>query len=133
MPPPIPRVHRSRFRTFFPALARAAVTILILLGAPVAAGAAAPEPSREEVSFRGSDGVALNGTVIVPAGPSEHPAMVMVGGAGPTTRDELEAEAEAFARRGVLVLIYDKRTAGSPWCRETSRCCRTTRSPASAS
>src|SRR4029453_6074655 len=99
MPPPIPRVHRSRFRTFFPALARAAVTILILLGAPVAAGgaapatppgrearvgggAAAPGPSREEVSFRGSDGVALNGTVIVPAGPSEHPAMVMVGGAG---------------------------------------------------
>jgi uncharacterized protein len=37
---------------------------------------------------------------------------VMVQGAGNRGRNELRAEAEAFARRGVVTLIYDKRTVG---------------------
>jgi dienelactone hydrolase len=88
------------------------ILLMVLLAAPIPAARAANELSREGVSFRSSDGVALTGTVIVPAGRGEHPALVMVSGAGSTTREELEAEAEAFARRGVVALIYDKRTAG---------------------
>jgi hypothetical protein len=36
----------------------------------------------------------------------------MLQGAGNRGRQELRAEAEAFARRGVVTLIYDKRTVG---------------------
>jgi len=73
----------------------------------------AQELSREDVSFRSADGVTLLGTVIAPkTDNARYPAIVMLSGAGPTTRDELRKEAEAFARRGIMVLIYDKRTIG---------------------
>jgi hypothetical protein len=35
-----------------------------------------------------------------------------LSGAGPVTREELQAEAEAYARHGIVSLIYDKRTTG---------------------
>ena len=40
------------------------------------------------------------------------PGVVLVAGAGATTRDDLADEAEALARGGLVVLTYDKRTAG---------------------
>jgi uncharacterized protein len=67
-----------------------------------------------EVSFRGNGGVTLHGTVVAPAAAEEvrRPAIVMLSGAGPVTREELQAEAEAYARHGIVSLIYDKRTTG---------------------
>ncbi|MFG1925185.1 alpha/beta hydrolase family protein [Cryptosporangium sp. NPDC048952] len=56
---------------------------------------------------------ALNGTVITPPTPGRHPAVVLVAGAGPTQRDAYRAEAEAFARAGIVTLIYDKRAGYS--------------------
>jgi uncharacterized protein len=68
---------------------------------------------QEDVSFSSADGVILQGTVIAPqTDHARHPGIVMLSGAGPTTRAELQNEAEAFARRGIVVLIYDKRTIG---------------------
>lgn len=40
------------------------------------------------------------------------PGIVLVAGAGRTTRDDLADDAEALARGGLVVLTYDKRTAG---------------------
>jgi pimeloyl-ACP methyl ester carboxylesterase len=67
----------------------------------------------EEVRFK-SAGVTLEGTVLVPdeASPGRKPAMALVHGAGPHTREDYRAEAEAFARGGIVTLIYDKRTKG---------------------
>ncbi|WP_460520512.1 alpha/beta hydrolase family protein [Flindersiella endophytica] len=86
-------------------------------------GAAAPAtaaPADDEVSFAGSGGVRLHGSILVPPGSvsARRPGLVMVGGAtnaahGPKhTRDDLRAEAEEYARRGIVTLIYDKRTVG---------------------
>ncbi|MGW4818421.1 alpha/beta hydrolase family protein [Streptomyces sp. NPDC004227] len=68
-----------------------------------------------EVSFVGAGGVELHGTVVAPPsrGTTElHPGLVMLPGAGPGERAELRTAAEAYARHGVVTLIYDKRTTG---------------------
>ncbi|MFI6390049.1 prolyl oligopeptidase family serine peptidase [Nonomuraea sp. NPDC050540] len=66
-----------------------------------------------DVTFMGAGGVTLHGTIIGPqAAKRRSPAIVMVHGAGPVTREEYRDEAEAYARRGVVTLIYDKRTDG---------------------
>ncbi|MBB5777311.1 alpha/beta hydrolase family protein [Nonomuraea jabiensis] len=69
-----------------------------------------------EVSFQGSGGLVLHGSVISPAGArarSGRAGVVLVHGAGTgTKRDKLLGEAVAFARQGLSVLIYDKRSEG---------------------
>ncbi|HEX4701542.1 MAG TPA: alpha/beta hydrolase, partial [Pseudonocardiaceae bacterium] len=66
-----------------------------------------------EVSFVGSGGVVLRGSVVGPAAAAgRRPAVVMLSGAGNTGRAELLPEAEAFARHGIVTLVYDKRTVG---------------------
>ncbi|RBQ17935.1 alpha/beta hydrolase [Spongiactinospora rosea] len=66
-----------------------------------------------EVSFTGGGGVTLHGTIVAPARErGRAPGIVMVHGAGPVTRAEYRDEAEAYARRGIATLIYDKRTSG---------------------
>ena len=65
----------------------------------------------EEVSFR-SGAVTLRGTIFVPDGAASLPAVALVHGSGPGPRGQLRREAEAFAREGIAVLIYDKRTRG---------------------
>jgi pimeloyl-ACP methyl ester carboxylesterase len=69
--------------------------------------------SEDEVSFRSGE-LTLHGTILVPdeASPGRQPAIALVHGAGPGQREEYRREAEAFARRGILTLIYDKRTEG---------------------
>ncbi|WP_215547378.1 alpha/beta hydrolase family protein [Amycolatopsis sp. CA-230715] len=57
-----------------------------------------------EVNYQG-----LRGAIVAPAGGTGHPGMVLVAGAGPRGRDSYRPEAEAFARAGIVVLIYDKR------------------------
>lgn len=106
---------------------RRAVALLIALGLTMAAAtpASALEPSgmiaaptpdgvvSTDVSFVGDGGVVLHGTVLAPAGPpTRHPAMVMLTGAGSGGRETRMPEAEAFARHGIVTLVYDKRTEG---------------------
>jgi dienelactone hydrolase len=83
------------------------------LVATTTAAAAAEDVVATEVSFEGSGGVVLHGTVVAPAAQGERrAAMVMVQGAGNRGRRVIRPDADAFARLGVVVLIYDKRTEG---------------------
>ena len=67
-------------------------------------------------------GVTLSGTLTVPAGPGPHPGAVLVGGFGPSNRDGVFGDrsggayreiALGLARRGLVVLRYDKRGIGA--------------------
>jgi hypothetical protein len=92
-------------------LAALASSVLALLAAP--AHAAPDGLTATEVSFVGNGGVVLHGTVLALASATERrPAMVMMEGAGNRGRQRLRPEAEAFARHGIVTLIYDKRTVG---------------------
>lgn len=86
-----------------------------------AAIAAGPRPYRQEpVSFAsGAAGVKLAGTLSVPDGAGPFPAVVLICGSGPETRDEevmghkiFLVLADALNRRGIAVLRYDKRGVG---------------------
>lgn len=69
--------------------------------------------SQEEIRFESRE-VTLHGTILVPdeASPRRKPAIVLVHGAGPGLREQYRQEAEVFVRRGLVVLVYDKRTEG---------------------
>ena len=54
----------------------------------------------------------LAGTLLVPARPGPHPAVVMIHGSGAATRDALWPWADMYARAGIAVLIHDKRGTG---------------------
>ncbi|HEY0637770.1 MAG TPA: alpha/beta hydrolase [Pseudonocardiaceae bacterium] len=69
------------------------------------------EYTEEDVTFSSGE-ITLNGTVMVPAGEGPFPAVALVHGAGKGLRDRNAGVAEAFARSGVLTLVYDKRTQG---------------------
>ncbi|MFG1961848.1 alpha/beta hydrolase family protein [Nonomuraea sp. NPDC049028] len=99
----------------------AAAAMALCLLVPPAVAVAEPSPlavppdlSAAEVSFRGGGGLALHGTVLTPAGAkADRPGIVLVHGAGTgTPRKQLLGEAVEFARRGLSVLIYDKRSEG---------------------
>ncbi|MFI7638577.1 alpha/beta hydrolase family protein [Nonomuraea sp. NPDC049400] len=99
----------------------AVLAALLLALAPTAAGAGT-ETSLDvpddlvasEVSFRGSGGLVLHGSVISPVrARSGRAGVVLVHGAGTgTKREKLLVEAVAFARQGMSVLVYDKRSEG---------------------
>src|SRR5690606_33184050 len=75
----------------------------------------------DEVTFE-SDDVTIAGTLLRPVTPGPHPALVMIHGSGPVTRDALRPFADHFARNGVAVLITDKRGTGrssGQWVRAT--------------
>ena len=72
------------------------------------------------MTFVGSAGATLRGTLSVPAGATgRSPAMVLLPGSGPTDRDDnvpptlmddlLKTVADRLARRGIATLRYDKR------------------------
>jgi dienelactone hydrolase len=65
-------------------------------------------PAREEVRFN-SHGVALSGTLLIPAG-DIHAVVVFVHGSGKQERNLHWAE--RFAAEGIAALVYDKRGAG---------------------
>ncbi len=72
-----------------------------------------PVPHRtEEVSFRNGE-TQLSGTVYLPRTTGQHPAVVMIHGSGPATRDGFRFFADALARQGIATLIYDKRNIGN--------------------
>lgn len=83
--------------------------------------AAGPRPYREEaVTFASTGGgVKLSGTLGIPHGAGPFPAVVLIAGSGPMTRDEdamghkvFLVLADALNRRGIAVLRYDKRGVG---------------------
>jgi cephalosporin-C deacetylase-like acetyl esterase len=98
--------------------------LLAAVGVPVAPAAAEPESVRtSEVTFVGGGGVILHGIVVAPRPTGERrPALVMLEGAGNRGRQELQPAAEAFARRGIITLIYDKRRVGYSLLRRDTAC-----------
>ena len=65
----------------------------------------------EEIRFR-SGNVELAGTLFTPNSVGPHPAIVLVHGSGPVTRDFMGPIAYHFVRNGIAVLAYDKRGIG---------------------
>lgn len=56
--------------------------------------------------------VALSGTLLIPAGAGPFPAVVLIHGSSTPSRNDFRFYADAFARRGIAALIYDKRDVG---------------------
>ena len=101
----------------------AAVLAFALLGFPVRAQPAPALPGREDadvpsaVAVRGlvvsHEGVELNGSLYLPAGPGPFPAVVLLpSGAGDDRRDR-SADAETFVAAGVAAYAFDQRGAGA--------------------
>ncbi len=74
--------------------------------------------SSEEVTFT-NDGITFAGTLTVPFTKGKHPAVIMITGSGPQTRDEeilgfkiFKIIADHFTRNGIAVLRYDDRGVG---------------------
>lgn len=83
--------------------------------------AAGPRPYRQEaVTFANAGaGIKLAGTLSIPDGAGPFPAVVLICGSGPETRDEdvmghkiFLVLADALNRRGIAVLRYDRRGVG---------------------
>ncbi|WP_426448149.1 alpha/beta hydrolase [Paenibacillus sp. S-38] len=67
--------------------------------------------TEEAVQFT-SEGLTLNGTLLLPDTPEPHPAVVLVHGSNAVNREKYRGEAELFARAGIAAFIYDKRKDG---------------------
>jgi len=71
--------------------------------------------AEEEVHVRNGP-VILSGTLRIPTGRGPHPAVVMIAGSGPQTRDgfdsHLRIHSDLLAANGFVVLSYDKRGVG---------------------
>lgn len=66
----------------------------------------------EQVRFANGE-VPLRGTLFVPNTKGPHPAVVLLHGSGPQTRESyIRYFADQFARKGFAALIYDKRNTG---------------------
>src|SRR5206468_5594805 len=97
-----------------------ALAVLVLSAAlvavPVPAFAGPADVLATDVDFTGAGGVVLHGTVLAPgqapAGKTRLPGIVMLEGAGNRGRGYLMPEARAYARHGIVTLVYDKRTVG---------------------
>lgn len=66
----------------------------------------------EDVQFRNKD-VTLAGTLVMPATPGPHPAVIWIHGRGKVARNPFRGFARLLAQRGVASLIYDKRGVGA--------------------
>ena len=65
----------------------------------------------ENVRFSNGD-VRLAGTLISPSTGGKHPAIILVHGSGAENRDYILPFARFLVRRGIAVLVYDKRGVG---------------------
>jgi pimeloyl-ACP methyl ester carboxylesterase len=66
----------------------------------------------EDVRFSSGD-VLLSGTLIRPIDGETHPAMILVHGSGPATREQILPFARFLVRHGIAILAYDKRGVNS--------------------
>ncbi len=76
-----------------------------------AAAAGLDRHNAVDVGFE-SGAVVLSGTLYLPLTAGPHPAVVLVHGSGPDTREPYRNLAAHFARSGVAALVYDKRGTG---------------------
>lgn len=93
---------------------RAPSVVGAVMATPLPPSTAPDEPGdvrREDVRLT-LRGLVVEATVRSPASTGAHPAMVLVHGAGRAHRSALADQAEAFARRGVVTLVADKRSSG---------------------
>jgi pimeloyl-ACP methyl ester carboxylesterase len=65
----------------------------------------------EQITFP-SGRLQLTGSIVIPSGQGPHPAIVLIHGSGPVTRDFLGPIAYWFASHGVAAVSYDKRGIG---------------------
>ncbi|HEY7161181.1 MAG TPA: alpha/beta fold hydrolase, partial [Acidobacteriota bacterium] len=65
----------------------------------------------EEVTFKNGD-IQLSGWLVIPSSKGPHPAVVLVHGSGPVTRDFYGPLSYILAHNGIAVLSYDKRGIG---------------------
>ena len=72
---------------------------------------ASPVLLDQPVKFTSRD-AELSGELITPGAKGRHPAVVMLHGAGTSTREGYREQAEYLAEHGVGALIYDKRGSG---------------------
>ena len=70
-----------------------------------------PKLPEEEVTFKNGE-VTLAGTVMYPSGTDSCPGIIFLHGSGSEGRWASRFLANAFARRGIAALIYDKRGVG---------------------
>lgn len=70
--------------------------------------------SNEIVHFTSSDGVTLTGLLTLPPTPGPHPAIMMLHGSEPGTRDDFgdQLMSSFMASQDVIILTYDKRGVG---------------------
>lgn len=107
---PLTADRRARVRSFFNSPRLFALIILLAAWAWGRDGYA-QVITEEEVAFQSGD-ITLHGTVLIPERSEPGPAIALVHGAGLGRREDNRRVAEALAREGMLVLIYDKRTEG---------------------
>ena len=75
-------------------------------------GAVPPPPYREsEIAFANGE-VRLKGSLLIPATPGPHPAVVLIHGSSTPDRDDFRFYADLFVRHGIAAFIYDKRPVG---------------------
>ena len=67
--------------------------------------------THEDVRFSNGE-IQLAGTLIRPNIAATHPAVILVHGSGPATRDQILPDARFLIRHGMAVLGYDKRGVG---------------------
>jgi dipeptidyl aminopeptidase/acylaminoacyl peptidase len=72
----------------------------------------APPYREAEIDFANGD-VTLRGSLLLPATPGPHPAVVLIHGSSTPDRDDFRFYADLFVRRGIAALIYDKRPTGN--------------------
>ena len=91
---------------------------IALGGAMLAAGAGGAnillwlhDMAREEVAFA-SDGVRIEGTLMLPSGVARPPVAVILHGSAPFARDFYAVWARRLVADGIAVLVYDKRGTG---------------------
>lgn len=69
-------------------------------------------PRQEEVRFQNGD-VTLAGTLYIPSGIGPHSATIFIHGSGDDSREQYRYYADLLAKKGIAVLIYDKRGVGA--------------------
>ena len=104
------------FRALFIAWLALPLALWLSISASAAAPASIPIPTdltATPVSFQGSGGVTLHGTILDPAdAQGGRSGVVLVSGSGTGLRTETQPDAIAFAQQGLSALIYDKRSVG---------------------